>query len=50
MPPKKKPAAKDADSAEKEQLQKATAEIVTLNRLLELKTYEVCLVRLPAFC
>jgi hypothetical protein len=42
MPPKQKAAAKDADSADKEQLQKARAEITTLNRLLELKTYEVC--------
>jgi hypothetical protein len=41
MPPKKKPSAKGAEVTEKELLAKAQAEIVALNRLLELKTYEV---------
>jgi hypothetical protein len=41
MPPKNKPSAKGAEATEKELLMKAQAEIVALNRLLELKTYEV---------
>lgn len=41
MPPKKKPSAKGAEVTDKELLTRAQAEIVALNRLLELKTYEV---------
>lgn len=42
MPPKKKAAAgKDDGASDKAQLQRAQAEILALQRLLELKTYEV---------
>lgn len=40
MPPKKKPSKEDG-SAEEEALQRAEAELLSLKRLLELKTYEV---------
>ena len=41
MPPKKKSAAKDAEASDKDLLQKAQSEILSLRRLLEQKTFEV---------
>jgi hypothetical protein len=41
MAPKKKPGKKEDGLSDKELLQKAEAELLSLRRLLELKTFEV---------
>jgi hypothetical protein len=43
MAPKKKPGKKDDAFSDKEALLKAEAELLSLKRLLELKTFEVLL-------
>lgn len=43
MAPKKKPGKKEDGLSDKELLQKAEAELLSLRRLLELKTFEVLL-------
>jgi hypothetical protein len=50
MAPKKKPGKKEDGLSDKELLQKAEAELLSLRRLLELKTFEVLLCRLLQYC